>query len=267
MTAAGIGRLLRLLRLGAVVALSGAVAEAGADPLCAARLCTFRIVNQYPHDPGAFTQGLVVDAGTLIEGTGLRGRSTLRRVDIATGAVLQSLSLPAPFFGEGVTVFDERIVQLTWQSGIGLVFDRESFAPRGRFRYATEGWGLTHDGRRLIMSDGTATLHFLDPRTFALLERLTVRGENGPVERLNELEYVEGEIYANVWQSDFIARISPRTGEVLGWIDLRGLLALRPAPGVLNGIAYDPAHGRLFVTGKNWPLLFEIALEPAPPGS
>ncbi|GMR10210.1 MAG: hypothetical protein BMS9Abin28_1031 [Anaerolineae bacterium] len=221
---------------------------------------TFRIVNTYPHDPGAFTQGLVYEDGFLYEGTGLRGQSTLRRVDLSSGEVAQSLALDPELFGEGITLFGDRIIQLTFTSGLGFVYDQQSFSRVDEFSYTPEGWGLTHDGRQLIMSDGTAELRFLDPDSFQETARLTVADGNLPVRWLNELEYVEGEIYANVWQTDLIVRISPDTGEVLGWIDLAGLRRDEPPAGVLNGIAYDSEGRRLFVTGKNWPELFEIEL-------
>ena len=224
----------------------------------------YTVVRAYPHDREAFTQGLAFDdQGALYESTGQRGESSLRRVELSSGAVLQRHDLPAALFGEGVAVFGDRIFQLTWQAGRALVYDKASFDLLREFTYRTEGWGLTHDGRRLIMSDGTATLYFLRPDTFAETARLTVRDHRGPVIRLNELEYVRGEIFANVWQTDRIARIDPRTGHVTGWIDLTGLLPpgdpRRPVD-VLNGIAYDPRTDRLFVTGKWWPKLFEITL-------
>ena len=228
---------------------------------------TYRILNAYPHDPEAYTQGLAFDAGgNLFEGTGLWGQSSLRRVDLATGAVLQRLDLDAQYFGEGVTLFDDRIIQLTWQSQTGFVYDRDSFALLQTFRYPTEGWGITHDGARLIMSDGTATLYFWGPHTLAEIGRVAVVGPDGPVTRLNELEYVAGEVWANVWLTDEIVRIDPATGRVVGVIDLAGL---RPASAagaddVLNGIAYDAKNGRLFVTGKRWPTLFEIEIIPQP---
>ncbi len=225
----------------------------------------YRTVNAYQHDPAAFTQGLTFADGWLYEGTGRRGQSTLRRVELESGIVRQLHQLPDRFFGEGVTVFDDRIIQLTWQSGTGFVYDRHSFALLEEFNYSTEGWGLTHDGKSLILSDGSATLRFLDPETFAETGQIEVFDSDGPVTKLNELEYVKGEIYANVWQTDRIARIDPATGRVTGWIDLTGLL--RPeeytAPvDVLNGIAYDAPGDRLFVTGKLWPRLFEIELIP-----
>jgi len=229
-----------------------------------APIYTYKTVRAFPHDRTAFTQGLVFADGFLYEGTGLYGRSTLRKVDLETGTVLQTHPLDSRYFGEGVALLDGRLIQLTWRAQVGFVYEQESFALRDQFTYPTEGWGLTHDGERLIMSDGTSVLYLLDPRTFAETGQIQVRdSKNRPVERLNELEYVDGEIYANIWQTDLIARISPRSGRVVGWIDLTGLLKAgdRAAPvDVLNGIAYDVAGKRLFVTGKLWPRLFQIEL-------
>ncbi|MFQ5794705.1 MAG: glutaminyl-peptide cyclotransferase [Candidatus Bipolaricaulia bacterium] len=224
---------------------------------------TYKVVNTYPHDPNAFTQGLVFEDGVLYEGTGLYGRSTLRRVRLETGDVLQRRRLPARFFGEGVTIYGSKIIQLTWRSNVGFVYDKHSFELLQQFNYPTEGWGITHDGDRLIMSDGTSTLYFWAPETFEEIGRIEVHDDDGPVTRLNELEYVNGEIYANVWQTDRIARIAPQTGQVIGWIELEGLLNpedLSKPVDVLNGIAYDAKNDRLFVTGKLWPGLFEIQL-------
>jgi glutaminyl-peptide cyclotransferase len=226
----------------------------------------YRVVAEYPHDPGAFTQGLVFIDGVLYEGTGLNGASTLRRVDLESGEVRDGVALPRRFFGEGIAVLGDRVYQLTWQNGVAIVFDRETLEVVDTFRYETEGWGLTTDGTRLIMSDGSDTLFFRDLATFEVLGTVAVRDGEVPVPRLNELEYVDGEVWANVWQTDLIARIDPANGEVLGWIDLSGLLAEADRPespdAVLNGIAYDEASGRLFVTGKLWPKLFEIEIVP-----
>lgn len=224
----------------------------------------YTVVNVYPHDPDAFTQGLVFDGDILYEGTGLNGRSSLRRVDLQTGQVLQQVDLDAAYFGEGIAVWEEQIVQLTWQSRKGFVYDKQTFEIMRDFAYPTEGWGITHDGRRLIMSDGTATLYFWDPKTFTPVDSVDVYDVTGPVARLNELEYVQGEVWANVWQTERIARIDTVTGQVLGWIDLHGLLTPeeRSRADVLNGIAYLPAEDRIFVTGKLWPKLFEIRLTP-----
>jgi glutaminyl-peptide cyclotransferase len=225
----------------------------------------YRVVHVFPHDPEAFTQGLVYRNGLFYEGTGLNGRSTIRKVRIENGEVLQIQKLDAQYFGEGIAVFGDTLFQLTWTSGIGFLYDLMSFQRKGTFTYAGEGWGLAHDGTRLIMSDGTATLRFLDPATRKLVSRLTVRDAGTPVANLNELEYVKGEIFANVWQTERIARISPKTGAVTGWIDLKGLLTPREqAQGVdvMNGIAYDSTGDRLFVTGKLWPKVFEIRIVP-----
>jgi glutamine cyclotransferase len=225
---------------------------------------TYRVVRTYPHDPKAFTQGLVYYDGYLYEGTGLEGQSSLRKVELRTGRVVQIKKLAPELFGEGITILQDKIYQLTWRNGICFVYERDSFHNITQFSYPGEGWGLTHDGKHLIMSDGSDTLTFRDPDTFTVVKRLRVKAEGVPVRNLNELEYVEGEIYANVWQTDLIARISPRTGEVVGWIDLSGLLSEREARNadVLNGIAYDPKGKRLFVTGKLWPKLFEIEIVP-----
>ena len=224
---------------------------------------TYKVVTSYPHDRTAFTQGLVFEDSFLYEGTGIRGQSGLRKVELESGNTLQKRTLPAQFFGEGVTIFGNTILQLTWQSGVGFVYDINTFQLLHTFNYSTEGWGLTHDGKQLIMSNGSAILYFLDPETFQEIKRLEVYSRDGPVTGLNELEYIQGEIYANVWQTDYIVRIEPKTGQVTGWIDLAGLL--RPEDrdypvDVLNGIAYDQKNDRLFVTGKLWPKIFEIEL-------
>jgi glutaminyl-peptide cyclotransferase len=222
----------------------------------------FQVVRSYPHDRGAFTQGLFVRNGFFYEGTGMIGQSGIRKVKIETGEVVQAKPLDAPYFGEGIVEWKGSILQLTWQHGIGFVYNADTFAQTKTFQYKGEGWGLTHDGARLIMSDGTAQLRFLDPATLKETGRVTVRDPRGPVEKLNELEYINGEIYANVWGTDRIARIAPADGRVTGWIDLTGLLsrAERGNADVLNGIAYDAAGDRLFVTGKWWPRVFEIKL-------
>ena len=246
-------------------AVSPTATAPGSPTTGAALTYTYRVVNTYPHDQDAFTQGLVFVDGALYEGTGLYGYSTLRKVQLETGAVLQTRQLSPQVFGEGITVWEDRIVQLTWTEGIGFVYDKNTFEPLGQFTYSTEGWGITHDGNHLIMSDGTSTLYFLDPGSFRETGRIEVSDSRGPVTKLNELEYVGGEIYANVWLTDRIARISPETGRVTGWIELGGLLSqeeLRGPVDVLNGIAYDARNDRLFVTGKLWPHIFEIRLVP-----
>jgi glutamine cyclotransferase len=229
----------------------------------AAPVQTYKVKNAYPHDRSAFTQGLVYTDGILYESTGLSGRSSLRRVDLETGNVLQRTSLLPEYFGEGIAVFGDRVYQLTWTTGVGFIYDKKTLALLQEFRYGTEGWGMTHDGKNLIVSDGSSILYYWDPRSLREVKRLLVTDGGSPVDNLNELEIVEGEIYANVWQQDRIARISPETGRVVGWIDLTGLLSPSDRTGredVLNGIAYDPATKRLFVTGKLWPKLFEIEI-------
>ena len=229
------------------------------------RRYTYRVVHTYPHDPGAFTQGLVYEDGYLYEGTGLFGRSSLRKVVLETGKVTRMHPLESRLFGEGITIFGNRIIQLTWVARTGFVYDKERFERLRSFTYSTEGWGITHDGRRLIVSDGSSTLYFRNPETLEEVGRVEVRDDMGPVTRLNELEFVEGEVYANVWETDLIARIDPESGGVVGWIDLTGLLEGRErlgADATLNGIAYDSTRKRLFVTGKRWPKLFEIETVP-----
>jgi len=224
---------------------------------------TYKIKNTSLHDSSAFTQGLVYSDGILYESTGLRGRSSVRRVTLETGNILSQTSLLPEFFGEGIAVFGDRIYQLTWTTGVGFIYDKKTLALLQEFRYGIEGWGMTHDGKSLIVSDGSATLYYWDPQTFREAKRLSVTAGGKPVTNLNELELVEGEIYANIWQQDRIARVSPETGRVTGWIDLKGLLPPADRQGgedVLNGIAYDPAKKRLFVTGKLWPKLFEIEI-------
>ncbi len=223
----------------------------------------YQVVRTYPHDPRAFTQGLLYKDGVLYEGTGLDGRSSIRKVRLETGEVIQKRDVPAPYFGEGIVVWKDKLVELTWQAQAGFIYDAATFALRGEYQYPGEGWGLTEDGKRIIMSDGSAELRFWDPETLKETGRITVTAEGRPVEKLNELEWVKGEVYANVWETDRIARIDPSTGKVTGWIDLSGILnpADRgPESDVLNGIAYDAKGDRLFVTGKCWPKLYEIRL-------
>lgn len=227
---------------------------------------TYEIINTFPHDRKAFTQGLVFENGVLYEGTGLPGRSSLRKVELETGNILQMHKLLTKFFGEGITIYKENIIQLTFQENVGFVYNKDTFELLREFNYPTEGWGITHNGRYLIMSDGTPTLYFLDPETFEQVRRMKVYDRNAPLWGLNELEYVEGQIYANVWPSERIAIIAPDTGRVTGWIDMKGLLTQQDYTeymDVLNGIAYDKNNRRLFVTGKFWPKLFEIKPIPA----
>lgn len=223
----------------------------------------YKIVNTYPHDPNAFTQGLVYENGVLYEGTGLNGHSSIRKVEIATGKVLQIYNMPDKYFGEGIAIWKDKIVQLTYQSKTGFVYDKETFKPLREFSYRTEGWGLTHDDKYLIMSDGTPTLSFLDPNTFELVTRVPIYFRGSLVYNINELEYIEGEVFANIWETNDIAIIDPNSGTVKSIIELDGLLNnqdIRQKVDVLNGIAYDTKNKRIFVTGKLWPKLFEIKL-------
>jgi glutamine cyclotransferase len=238
--------------------LLAAVTAFGATPMY-----SYRVVHVYPHDRTAFTQGLEFHDGFLYEGTGLNGRSSLRKVELESGKVLQEIRLDAKYFGEGITLLDRRIVELTWSTHRGFVYDRNTFQLIREFEYPGEGWGLANDGRQIYMSDGTAQIRCWEPITLQEIRRIDVHDGPMRIESLNELEYVRGEIFANVWQTDRIARIAPADGHVTGWIDLTGLLtAADRADGadVLNGIAWDSAGDRLFVTGKLWPKLFEIQL-------
>jgi glutaminyl-peptide cyclotransferase len=221
------------------------------------------VVARYPHDSNAFTQGLIFLDGYLYESTGRNGQSSLRRVDLATGRVEQFQAVAPEFFAEGLTEFDGKLIQLTWQSGVGFVYGLNDFDLEERFRYSGEGWGLTHDGRNLIMSDGTATLRFLDPDDFHVTATVTVTDEGRPIRNLNELEFIDGQVWANIWYEDRIARIDPASGNVLGWIDVSALYpaAQRSSDAVVNGIAYDAATDRIFLTGKLWPAIFEIELK------
>ena len=220
---------------------------------------TYQIINRYPHDSGAFTQGLFFQNDALFESTGLNGSSSLREVDLVTGAVLRSVDVPPEYFAEGMTIFQGKIFQLTWQSHVGFIYDPATFAKIGEFSYSGEGWGLTHDGASLIMSDGTNQIRFLDPSDFHVIRTISVVNSQGdPLTNINELEYINGEIYANVWQTDIIVRIDPTSGAFRGWIDFTGLLPPGTSADVLNGIAYDSATRHFLITGKFWPYLFEI---------
>ena len=223
----------------------------------------FTIINTYPHDPTAFTQGLEYRDGVLYEGLGLQGKSAVRRVTLETGKVLQALKIPPGYFGEGITVTAGKLFQLSWRDKTGFVYDAKTFRLIRNFSYFGEGWGLTHDDTSLIMSDGTSALRFLEMTRFSERRRIKVMDGSTAIPNLNELEMIKGEIWANVWQTDYIARISPKDGRVTGWVNLKGLLP--PVRGekldVLNGIAYDSAKDRIFVTGKLWPKLFEIQLK------
>ena len=259
--------------LAAALLLQGCAGSQTASPepaqaaaVAAPQTYGYEIVREYPHDPAAYTQGLIFRDGFLYESTGLTGFSSLRKVRLETGEVLQRRDVDKVYFAEGLTDWGNQLVQLTWVSNVGFVYDLASFKELRRFAYAGEGWGLTHDGKRLIMSDGTPNLRFLDPATFEEQSRLNVRDANGSVDDLNELEFVKGSVYANVWLTERIVIIDPATGMVAGWIDLTGLRPATGSPGddVLNGIAYDAAGDRLFVTGKRWPKLYEIRLKSRP---
>lgn len=244
----------RLLGALAAVVASAAACAQGGD-------WSVEVVASFPHDPGAFTQGLAVENGRLYESTGQYGASSLRLVDLETGRVQRLSNLARNYFGEGIAIANDRIYQLTWQSRTGFVYDLETFELLERFRYDGEGWGITFDGALLILSDGSSTLRFLDPKSLDVVRRVVVQDEQGrPVTRINELEFIEGEVWANIWYDDRIARISPDDGRVLGWLDLAHIYpaAERDREQVLNGIAYDRDTDRVFVTGKNWPRLYEI---------
>jgi glutamine cyclotransferase len=236
---------------------------AAGNASAAVPVSSYQVVKSWPHDPTAYTQGLELYQGALYESTGLYGRSSLRKVDLETGRVLLEHDLATGFFGEGITIFKGKIYQLTWRSQKGFVYDLETFKPLGEFSYTGEGWGLTHDDRFLIMSDGTHQIRFLDPVSFEVKRTIDVFSEGQPLANLNELEMVKGEIFANVYQTNYIVRIDPASGKILGWIDLTGLLSSadrRQAMDVLNGIAYDQNQDRLVVTGKLWPKIFHIRL-------
>ena len=226
----------------------------------------FKVVRSYPHDTQAFTEGLLYRDGALYESTGLNGKSSIRKVDLATGKVLQSKDIPPQYFGEGLTAWGDTLVGLTWQTQTGFVFDLKTFELKSQFAYPGEGWGLTHNGKELIMSDGSSTLRFLDPKTFLEVRRIKVTADGIAVDQLNELEVVEGEIYANIWHTNTIARIDPASGKITGWIDF-GKLYPQAGKGlngenVMNGIAYDAEKKRLFVTGKLWPNIYEVKIIP-----
>lgn len=224
----------------------------------------YEIVNIWPHDSNAFTQGLILMDGKLLESTGQEGFSSLRRVELESGKVLKKVDVPVPFFAEGITVLNGKVYQLTWQHGVGFIYDAQTFDVLGEFNYQGEGWGLTTDGQSLILSDGSDRLRFIDPTSFRVTRTITVRDRSSPVRDLNELEYVQGEIYANVWHDNRVAAIDPQSGSVKAWIDLTGLMPegeLQDPEAVLNGIAYDPATDKLIVTGKLWPRVFEIKVK------
>jgi glutamine cyclotransferase len=262
--------LLVLLAVAACAEVPASTPQAPAEALAESagpERYTYRIVATYPHDRRAFTQGLFVLEGELYESTGQVGQSTIRRVRIEDGRVLQSVHIPRDQFGEGIVNWGDEIINISWQDGIGYRWDRRTFRRLGEWRYTGEGWGLTQNGRDIIMSDGTPELRFLDPDTLQERRRLTVTLNGQPLANLNELEWVEGEVFANVWMTPAIVRIDPTTGRVTGIVDLSALAAENggsDSDNVLNGIAYDAAGDRLFLTGKNWPRLYEIDLVPQP---
>jgi glutamine cyclotransferase len=275
-TGAGLAALLASLSLVSVAgcreksesAPGSAKIEVASQPIATAAqkvpTYTYEVVNVWPHDRSAFTEGLIYLKGIFIESTGIERHSTLRKVEPQTGRVLQQLTVSASYFAEGMTVLNGKIFQLTWQNHVGFVYDLNRFEKENEFSYTGEGWGLTTDGKSLIMSDGTSLIRFLDPVTFKVTRTIEVTKEGQPLPRLNELEYIKGEIFANIWQTDGVARIDPGSGKVLGMIDFSGLLVPQDLAGtdVLNGIAYDALGDRLFVTGKYWPKLFEVRLKP-----
>lgn len=227
---------------------------------------TYTVINEYPHDQNAFTEGLVYNNGYLYESTGSYPNppSTLRREDLTTGNILQTITLPDQYFGEGITIFNGKIIQLTWQSHIGFVYNQTTFQIIQNFSYPTEGWGLTNNANQLIMSDGTQNIYFLNPTTYQTTSQIKVHDGTTPITNLNELEYINGKIYANVWQTNKIAIINPQNGQVTGWINLAGIEKINTTNPdiVLNGIAYDQTQNRIFVTGKMWPTIFEIKITP-----
>lgn len=237
--------------------------DAEGPPAESVPVLNVRVVKVFPHDPKAFTQGLEYYGGFLYESTGLKGHSSLRKVAIAEGHVLQSVSLAPEYFGEGLTIFGGKIYQLTWLSKTGFIYDLPSLRKTGEFHYQSEGWGLTHDEKSLILSDGSNQLQFIDPATFRVQRRLKVQAGREAVANLNELEYIHGLIYANIWHSPRIARIDLHTGQVTAWLDLEEISAKEQVEpeAVLNGIAYDGDGDRLFVTGKDWAHLFQIKIE------
>ena len=224
----------------------------------------YRVLNSYPHDGAAFTQGLLWHDGGFYESTGMEGQSSLRKVAFPSGRVLKKVDVPRPLFAEGLALVDDKLVQLTWQTRLGLIYDLKTLKPQGRFSYQTEGWGITYDGKNLIMSDGSDALIYLDPKNFAPIRYLKVTLDGQALRDLNELEWIEGEIWANVWHTDLIVRIDPATGAVKKVVDLKGILPAEQRTGredVLNGIAYDAAKKRVFVTGKYWPRIFHIEVD------
>lgn len=253
------------MKISAQLLLAAAFALTACASDAAIPVYGYKVVRTYPHDRQAFTEGLFYRDGFLYESTGMVGASSIRKVELETGHVLQQRDLPPPDYGEGIVAWRSKLVELTWQSQKGYTYDLDSFRPTGSFHYPGEGWALTADNRHLYMSDGTPFLRVLDPETLEQVSSIMVTADGKPVKNINELEWVKGQIYANVWLTSRIARIDPVSGDVVGWIDLSGLgpkpdQMIDPANDVLNGIAYDAEHDRLFVTGKQWPRIYEIKL-------
>lgn len=258
-------------RLAPLIALFALASAAFSPAQADTPVYGYKIVHTYPHDTGAYTEGFFFLNGYFYEGTGTVGESSVRKVDMKTGEVVQRANLPPPDYGEGIVAWKNKILELTWQSHHGFIYDLNSFKPLGTFDYPGEGWALTEDGHHILMSDGTPTIRVLDPATLKQIDQINVTANGAPLPSLNEIEWVKGQIYANVWLTNRIARIDPKTGNVVGWIDLTGLgpkpdETVDPNNDVLNGIAYDAKHDRLFVTGKRWPLIYEIKLTPPSPG-
>ena len=228
----------------------------------AATSYTYHVVNTYPHDTSAFTEGLAFTNDSLYESTGEYGSSSLRRVNLEDGTIQQKVSLPSQYFGEGLTAVNNSLIQLTWQEKTGFIYNKQTLAQKGNFSYSTQGWGLTYNGSELVMSDGTSNLYFLNPVTYQKVGQVNVHDGNAAITNLNELEYINGSIYANIWQQQKIAIINPKTGTVQGWIDLTGIYQTKGTTNVLNGIAYDQQTSSLYVTGKNWPYLYQITITP-----
>jgi len=248
------------------VLTAACVARAGA----AVPEYTATVIRTFPHDPGAFTEGLLYHDGFLYESTGLQGQSSIRKLELESGKVILKRDIDPRYFGEGIVIWKDRILELTWQDQIGFIYDLAAFRPRSEFHYVGEGWALTHDASRLIMSDGTSDIRLLDPDRLVETGRIHVTCDGRPIRNINELDWVKGEIYANVWLTSVIVRIDPASGAIVGVIDLATLIpaAVKGVPDdVLNGIAYDAAGDRLFVTGKLWPVLYQITLAPQPDGT
>jgi glutamine cyclotransferase len=243
------------------IALNGG--QTGNPPVDQAVNYTYSVVKAYSHNTSAYTEGLVYSNGSLYESTGEYGTSSLRRVDLKTGTVLQEYNLSGEYYGEGLALVDGALVQLTWLNHIGFVYDANTFTQMRNFTVSTQGWGLTYDGTSLILSDGSSTLSYLDPQTYQVTRQVDVKDGNQSITNINELEYINGDVYANIWMTNRIAIINPQTGQVKGWIDLTGIYQSTDFNSVLNGIAYDQQTNRLFITGKNWPNLYEITIKPA----